>query len=491
MLKSVEREQHDVIKESLTKIVGVQWISDNMEELYIYSSDMTEHPPSMPEFVVMPKVTEEIQAIIKIANEFKMPLVPFVAGANVGGLTIPLRGGIILDLKRMDRIIHLNEDNMYVIIEPGVTFGHLNKFLSETPFRYCYPNAPPYVSVMANALLGGLNNLSLKYGCMSEVINGIEAVLPTGELIKIGTCACWDNKDLWWGRGPMPDLLGLFINWQGMTGVVTKMAVQIWPKKPIRDWQVVAAFDLAGTYQLVRNITRMEIADDVLWISAETLKLIIGMPLGEATIMPDDPLPHWYVLIDISANTQKEYEAKIEIIQNEVSELQKVDPRAFQSTIAIAGQMFGNKVLDLQTLPIAIGGLLEYGGCTWVGTYMTTKHDNVVKGVKTAFEIIGKYRFEKCLYTRMMANGHFFAFRFLLRFSKENEEEIERMRKMNKELLETLFELGALPYKTPAWAADALLDKFDQNWVKLLHKVKKTLDPNGIMNPGRWGLDLE
>ncbi|MHA1132237.1 MAG: FAD-linked oxidase C-terminal domain-containing protein, partial [Candidatus Helarchaeota archaeon] len=139
----------------------------------------------------------------------------------------------------------------------------------------------------------------------------------------------------------------------------------------------------------------------------------------------------------------------------------------------------------------AIGGLLEYGGCTWVGTYMTTKHDNVVKGVKTAFEIIGKYRFEKCLYTRMMANGHFFAFRFLLRFSKENEEEIERMRKMNKELLETLFELGALPYKTPAWAADALLDKFDQNWVKLLHKVKKTLDPNGIMNPGRWGLDLE
>jgi FAD/FMN-containing dehydrogenase len=491
MLKSLEKEQHDAIKESLVKIVGTEWISDYPEELYIYSSDMTEHPSSMPEFVVMPEVTGEIQAIVKLANEFKVPIVPFVAGANVGGLTIPLRGGMILDLKRLDQIIHLNDDNMYVIIEPGVTFGHLNKFLKDTPYRYCYPNAPPYVSVMANALLGGLNNLSLKVGCMSEVINGVEAVLPTSELVKIGTCACWDDKDLWWGRGPMPDLIGLFTNWQGMTGIITKMAVQVWPRKPIRDWQVVFAFDLAGTYQLVKNISRMEIADDVLWISAETLKMIIGMPIGDATIDPDDPLPHWYVLIDLSANTQKEYEAKLEIIQNEVAELQKVDPRAFQSTLAIAGDMFGKKILDLQALPICIGGLLEYGGCTWVGTYMTTKADNVVSGVETAFDIIEKYQFEKCLYTRMMAGGHFFAFRFLLRFSKENPEEVERMQKMNKELFEALFEKGAIPYKTPAWVADALLERCDPNWVKMLQKVKESLDPNGIMNPGRWGFEIK
>ena len=62
---------------------------------------------------------------------------------------------------------------------------------------------------------------------------------------------------------------------------------------------------------------------------------------------------------------------------------------------------------------------------------------------------------------------------------------------MNKELLETLFDLGAMPYKTPAWAAEHVLEHCDQNWIKLLKKIKKTLDPNGIMNPGRWGLDIE
>jgi glycolate oxidase len=407
----------------------------------------------------------------------------------VGGLTIPLRGGIILDLKRMDQIIRLNEDDMYIIVEPGVTFGHINKFLNNTNFRYNYPNAPPYTSIIANALLGGLNNLSLKYGCMSEIINGIEAVLPTGEVVKIGTCACWDEH--WWGRGPMPDLLGLFVNWQGMSGIVTKMAVQVWPKRPIREWLNIASFNIEGIYKLVKNITHFDIADDILWVSAETLKMIIGVPIGEARISADDPLPPWYVLIDISANTQKEYEAKLEMIQNEVAELSKVDPKAFQTTLAIAGQMFGNKITDLQNLPICIGGLLEYGGCTWVGTYTTTKTETIINNVKTAFDIIEKHGFEKCLYTRMMKGGHFFAFRFLLRFSKETEEEVQRMRELTKDLFETLFEQGAMPYKTPAWAVNSILERCDPNWVMLFKKIKKTLDPNGIMNPGRWGTDIE
>ena len=324
---------------------------------------------------------------------------------------------------------------------------------------------------------------------MSEIINGIEAVLPTGELVKIGTCACWDEH--WWGRGPMPDLLGLFTNWQGMTGIVTKIALQVWPKKPIRDVLIIASFDLVGIYKFVKKLCRLDIADDILWISAETLKLTFGMPIGEATRDEDDPLPPWYCVIDMSANTQMEFDAKLDMIQTLLAELSEVDPKAFQTNLEIAGQMFGTKVTDFGNLPFTIAGMLEYGGLTWVGTYFTTQQDVVVNGVKTAFDIIGKYGFEKCLYTRMMKGGHFFAFRFLLRFSKENEDETVRMRQMNQELLENLFEIGAMPYKTPVWAADYILERCDQNWVKLLKKIKKTMDPNGIMNPGRWGLDIE
>lgn len=145
----------EIITEKLKEIVGQEWVSNQPEELLIYSYDMTENPPHAPDYVVMPKTVEEIQQIVKLANEYKISIVPFVTGANVGGLTIPLKGGMILDLKRMNQIIRLDENDMYVIVEPGVTFGHIKKFLDETKFRYCYPNAPPFASVMANALLGG------------------------------------------------------------------------------------------------------------------------------------------------------------------------------------------------------------------------------------------------------------------------------------------------------------------------------------------------
>jgi FAD/FMN-containing dehydrogenase len=136
-----------------------------------------------------------------------------------------------------------------------------------------------------------------------------------------------------------------------------------------------------------------------------------------------------------------------------------------------------------------IEGLLEYGGLTWLGTYMTTKTDIVVNGIQKAREIIRKHNFEFCLYTRAMSGHHYFAFRFLLRFDKGKEGEIERMRELNEELYDTLFEMGAFPYKTPHWAVQKILKHTDKNWIKLFKSIKKTLDPNGIMNPGRWGTE--
>lgn len=90
-----------------------------------------------------------------------------------------------------------------------------------------------------------------------------------------------------------------------------------------------------------------------------------------------------------------------------------------------------------------------------------------------------------------MESHHYWAFRFLLRFDKGKEGETERMRELSKELFDSLFEYGALPYKTPVWAAKKILENSDPNTVELMRKIRKTMDPNQIMNPGRWGLDEE
>jgi glycolate oxidase len=115
--------------DSLVKIVGKDFVSDQKEERYFYARDGGLMPPHEPDFVVMPKTTEEVQEIVKLANREKIPIVPKGAGLALTGLVIPQRGGIVLDMKRMDRILEVNEKSRYVIVEAGVTHGILKSYL--------------------------------------------------------------------------------------------------------------------------------------------------------------------------------------------------------------------------------------------------------------------------------------------------------------------------------------------------------------------------
>ena len=127
------------LKKKFEKIIGADHVSDGAAERYVYSRDMTENPPRAPQLVVMPSTAEEVQQIVRLANKERVPLVPFATGQSVGGLTIPqVDGAVIVDLKRMNKILDVDEEGMYMVIEPGVTFGHLIAF----HIRYCQC-APP------------------------------------------------------------------------------------------------------------------------------------------------------------------------------------------------------------------------------------------------------------------------------------------------------------------------------------------------------------
>jgi glycolate oxidase len=104
--KMLEALKSNVVGE-LEKIVGSDYVSTNQADLYVYSYDLTPAETRWPDVVVLPKSLEEVRTVIKLADNEKIPVIPYVAGGNVGGLTIPLEGGIMLDLKRMNRIIEV------------------------------------------------------------------------------------------------------------------------------------------------------------------------------------------------------------------------------------------------------------------------------------------------------------------------------------------------------------------------------------------------
>ena len=402
----------------------------------------------------------------------------------MGGLTIPLNGGIMLDLKRMNRIIEVSEDDMYALVEPGVTFGQMKSYLTNNhpTLKYTYAFSPPSTGVIANALVQGLDNLSFRYGAASHWVTGLEVALATGELVRIGSCAA---SKTWQAIVPFPEIGGLFLGWQGATGVVTKMAVSLWPNPPYNNALTYMPMDLEGADAILRSIIRTRIPDDLIGTSFTLNKAGVAayehrkMDLYPAVKREGDE-PEFVITAEITGNTEKELDAKAEALSEAVEAGCKgykfTGPETVPSTTA---------AFPMQ----ALGVLSSGGGLMWVGTYgpMSRWLETVKKGC----ELQDKYDITRSCYTRIMNEGHFAGLRWMLPYDKGDPALIERINDLCAEQLELVLETGYIPYKTPVWAVRKLEERVSPGWLTLHRRIKAILDPNNIMNPGRWGMPRE
>jgi len=470
----------------LREVLGPEGVlTENLDE---FASDYTEEAPRQPALVVRPASTGEVQALVRIAVEEQASLTPRVAGSNVGGLAIPPEGGVVVDLRRMNRILEVNQEDMVALIEPGVTWEQLKAHLAEhqIPLRMGYPLSPPDTSIVANCLLDGLGNLSLRYGAMADWIGGLEVVLPDGTLCRTGAGAA---SPIWFGRGPLPDLTGLFVSAQGTTGIVTTMAFQLWPQPPFRRRTFVLVHDRNGAFSAMRELARRMVCDDVGGLSWPTGKMLFGV---DRPLERDPGEPEFFLYLDIGAWSQRELTLRFELVQEVLEELR-------------AGGFRYEEPLDLPTLlrlnplfakfadfPTRLEFLVDApgGGLSWVGTYgpMSRFEAYGDRGV----EIMERQRMPPIVVSRPMKGGHFGVMRFISTFDKQSAEERARVRTMNRELVLAGLELGFIPYKTPPWVVAELLGpRLDPGFRTLLGRVRAALDPHGLMSPHCWPLGGE
>ena len=224
-----ENTFNDALK-AFSAVVGEQWVlsSDQDRDSYIddYAIDVNAHTGSA---AVAPLTADEVQAIVRIANEYKIPLWPISRGKNFGyGSAAPcLTGSIVLDMSRMKRI-ELNEENGTVILEPGVGFYDLYDYIEKNNIPY-WVSAPgnAWGSVVGNALDRGVGYTP--YGDHASRIHGIEAVLPDGDLVRTGMGAMAGSES-WalhpYGFGPGWDQMFVQSNF----GIVTKMGLWLMPE---------------------------------------------------------------------------------------------------------------------------------------------------------------------------------------------------------------------------------------------------------------------
>jgi len=445
---------------TLCEIVGKDFASNQKEEIYIYSRDLGAMEPRRVDFVVMPKTTEQVQNIVKLANENKTPIVPMGGGVTTSGLTMPIKGGIVMDLKRMDQIIEVNEKGRYVILEPGVTEGQLKSYLEKNhpSLRHSMPDAPPIASVTANALVHGSGHLSQRYGFHSEMINGMEVVLPTGEIVKVGSCSV---SSFWFSRAPLPDLAGLFIGWYGTTGIVTKLSFRLYPKEKKKDLLAFMTKNPGLIPEIWFEITQLEIAEDIASMYYPSLfqDFIFGY-------------------LCVTGNSDEEITFKRKCILDIFKKYDQRDDFKFTKVVPLK-----KLILGIPLVPITqFADMKRGGGFEYVGPIMPV--ENYPKAHVLGLKIASEYDLHYASMVRVIGRSNSMMFGFAFPFNRADPDEVKRAREAIQKTNEAVIEIGGVPWKADVYGQQKIIDKMDKNTLLLIKKIRKVLDPNGIMNPG-------
>lgn len=226
------------IYQALEDIVGSENISQDRAILETYSKfsidiagylkKHAKDPSNIPACVVLPSTTEEIQAIVRLANTHKIPFVPFTNGqlgiANCPTKPLPT---ICIHFSRMNKILELNEKTLSATVQPYVDYGQLQADAMKVGlWNGGTPLATSLCKISSQIALAGLFQTSMKYGTLGRNIISLTLVLPDGEILKTGSNSV-DSVDDFWEHAPGPDLYGLFRGSSGSLGIITETTVKL------------------------------------------------------------------------------------------------------------------------------------------------------------------------------------------------------------------------------------------------------------------------
>ena len=204
--------------ESIRMLVEPSRVSFGESVLGLHSKDESFHKACRPHVVVWPLTAQEISKILILANEKKIPVTPWGAGTSLEGNPIPVEGGIVLDMQQMNRIIEIREKDLQAVVQPGVIYKDLNKRLGD--YGLFFPPDPG-----AAATIGGMvaNNASgirtVRYGSTRDLVLKLEVILPTGEIIRTGSNAVKSSAGY--------DLTRIFVGSEGTLGVITEVTLRL------------------------------------------------------------------------------------------------------------------------------------------------------------------------------------------------------------------------------------------------------------------------
>ncbi|WP_419175679.1 FAD-binding oxidoreductase [Desulfosediminicola sp.] len=265
------------IIQKLQAIVGSEHCTTRLEDLHCYSYDGRANP-SLPEAVVFPDSTEQVSQIMKLAGKYQFPVVPRGAGTGMTGGAIPVAGGLVMAMTRMNRIIEIDSDNQVAVVEPGVITIDLQKAAKKVGLFYPPdPASLKYCTIGGNAGECAGGPAAVKYGVTKDYIMGLEVVLPSGEVIHTGTRT---------EKGVTGyDLTRLFVGCEGTLGIMTRLYCRLIPAPEAKETFLISSDSLSAITGLVAKILNNNILPCKLeYMDRTAIKVVSGImaePPGE------------------------------------------------------------------------------------------------------------------------------------------------------------------------------------------------------------------
>ena len=302
------------IRQRLEEIVGSDNVSDSSEDLEKHGTDESLEPPHHPDVVVKPSSTEEVSAIMKLANTERIPVTPQGSRTGLSGGALPVKGGIALSLERMNRILEIDQENLMAVVEPGVLIMDLHAETEKLGLLY-----PPDPGEESGSLGGNINTCAggvrgMKYGVTRDFVQGLEAVLPSGEVIQVGGKVVKNSTAY--------SLKDLIIGSEGTLAIVTKATLRLVPKPRHTALMFVPFESTRAAANAVSEIVRRKVVPFALEYMPKQAVHVAEKYLGRS--LPDNSHSA-YLLVGVEGNSMGEVESQMETVGEVCAEMGAVD----------------------------------------------------------------------------------------------------------------------------------------------------------------------
>jgi glycolate oxidase len=464
----INREHISAIQD----IVGIDNIRSDTAIAVEYTHDAgtKNDKPRYPELVVLPQSSSEIAAIMKLANHYGIPVTPRGGGSGLAGAAVPLYGGILLDLQRMNKILHLDVTAQYMVVEPAVRTLDIQETASRSGLLYAGdPCSNDNCVIAGNIATNAGGNRAVKYGVTADQIYELEVVTPQGQIVTLGGRLKKNATGY--------NLLRLIIGSEGTLGIITKATLKLQKLAPFMPNFLVVLPDLQTTVSLVKDLTdddvidplSLELIDKNTAIEIERYqgKQVFGNPAGDC------------LLVQWQAQSDEEFVNKQQRLQDLVAKHSFLSLNEVDGNIIWPVRRTWGKAVE-QDHPISASEDLVVP-VDLIGDFIE-KLTQLTQDWQFSFRIAG-HAGDGNMHVRLIPDQLSFT-----------EWEI-RLPKFRQVLYAATYRLGGRlsgEHGIGLKRKDFLRTLADPNELALMQSIKQAFDPQHILNPGKiFDLDYD